>query len=288
MAKYSKTATEFRNIPLATVTGVVLFLLLFACLFITPYLFLGLVFIACIIAVGEVYYCLKIKNIRIGLPPIIIGSAGMILVSFYYGSGGLSVVYFLTVAVLILYCSLDHIDYKAKIQQVSYSVLICTWIPFLASFLILTYCLPFGAYKLALSSVIISFIDLGGLVIGSHFGKHALAPQLSPKKTWEGFAGGLVFGIVTILLSSAGFEFMNIYFLQTSVFSLKGVLDRLLFALCACIFGLIGDLAESSLKRFAKVKDMSTLLAGHGGIMDRIDSTLIFTPVLYLLFLFLG
>ncbi|MDR2748851.1 MAG: phosphatidate cytidylyltransferase [Bifidobacteriaceae bacterium] len=287
MARHGKKPKGGRNIPLAILTGVSLFALVFVCLFITPYLFLALAVFASILAIIEVYYCLKLKNIVIGIPPIIIGAAGMIAASFFYGSAGLTIVYYLTVAMLILYCSLDHIDYKLKITQVSYSVMVCTWIPFLVSFLVLIYILPFGAYKVALSVIIVSFVDLGGLVIGSRFGKHKLAKKLSPKKSWEGLAGGFVFGFIMSILGSMVFEFFSIYFIDSSVYSLIGIVHRLIFAIVATAFGLLGDLLESSLKRFVKIKDMGSLLAGHGGIMDRLDSTLMAAPILYLLFLFL-
>jgi phosphatidate cytidylyltransferase len=287
MARHGKAERGARNIPLAIATGLGLFAIIFVCLFITPYLFLVLATFASILAIIEVYYCLKLKKIIIGIPPIIIGGAGMIAASFFYGSAGLTIVYYLTIAMLILYCSLDHIDYKLKISQVSYSVMVCTWIPFLVSFLILIYVLPFGAYKVALSIIIISFVDLGGLVIGSRFGKHKLAKKLSPKKSWEGLIGGFAFGFIMSILGSIVFEFFNVYFIDSSVYSLQGLLYRLIFAICATAFGLLGDLLESSLKRFVKIKDMGYLLAGHGGIMDRLDSTLMVAPIFYLLFLFL-
>ncbi|MDR3116443.1 MAG: phosphatidate cytidylyltransferase [Bifidobacteriaceae bacterium] len=286
MAKYGKENS--RNIPLAIIIGVSLFLVIFASLFITPYFFLGLVFITCTLAVSEIYYCLILKNIKIGTTPIIIGSAGMFIVSFYYGAPGLSIVFFLTVAMLILYCSLDHIDYKIKIKQVSYSVLVCAWLPFLLSFMILLYCLPYGAYKVALSVVIISFIDMGGLVVGSKFGKNRLAPNLSPKKSWEGLVGGFLFGLIIIILGSALFEFFSVPFLLTSLYSIQGFFLRIVFVIVIGFFGLIGDLAESALKRFVGIKDMGAILPGHGGIMDRIDSCLIAAPALYLFFIFFG
>ncbi|MDR3152463.1 MAG: phosphatidate cytidylyltransferase [Bifidobacteriaceae bacterium] len=286
MAKYGKESS--RNIPLAIIIGFSLFLVVFVSLFITPYLFLCLVFITCSLAISEIYYCLALKDIKIGATPIIIGSAGMFVVSFYYGAPGLSIVFFLTIAAVILYCSLDHIDYKIKIKQVSYSVLTCAWLPFMLSFMVLVYCMPYGAYKVALSVVIISFIDMGGLVIGANFGAHYLAPNLSPKKSWEGLIGGFLFGVIIIILGSVLFDFLSLPFLSISVYSWEGVFLRIGFVLIIGVFGLIGDLAESALKRFVGIKDMGAILPGHGGIMDRIDSCLLTAPALYLIFLILG
>lgn len=107
---------------------------------------------------------------------------------------------------------------------------------------------------------------------GRLFGKHKMAPTISPKKTWEGFAGGV---ILTLLLS---------YFIHTKADTLNG--NWMVVGLLVAIFAPLGDLVESQLKRLFGVKDSGNIIPGHGGILDRLDSFIICAPVVYLYFIF--
>ena len=104
--------------------------------------------------------------------------------------------------------------------------------------------------------------DTGAWCIGRHFGKHKMNPRLSPKKSWEGFAGGIVFGAILSLLVSLTYW--------------SSVDTKLVLALCIFCPAIaeIGDLSFSAIKRHFEVKDFSDLLPGHGGILDRVDSLL--------------
>ena len=109
--------------------------------------------------------------------------------------------------------------------------------------------------------VTVVFADIGGYVAGVLFGKHLMAPAISPKKSWEGLGGSLLFGITAAVLS------------------VTFLLDRpawvgVPLGLMLVITGVLGDLVESQVKRDLGIKDMGTLLPGHGGIMDRIDAML--------------
>ncbi len=117
--------------------------------------------------------------------------------------------------------------------------------------------------------------DTGAYFAGKNFGKHKLAPSISPGKTWEGWAGGAA---LTLLVGwAAG------YFLPDIPLS-----HRLVAAGVVAVFGPLGDLAESMLKRSAGVKDSGTFLPGHGGLLDRFDAFLLVLPVLALLQALLG
>jgi len=117
--------------------------------------------------------------------------------------------------------------------------------------------------------------DTGAYYVGRKFGRHKLAPMVSPGKSWEGAAAsvvtGVAFGVIYLPLTIKG----------TSL-AAAGVL-----ALAANIAGQVGDLAESAIKRGAGVKDSGTILPGHGGLLDRVDSTLFALPVLYSVLTFL-
>lgn len=106
---------------------------------------------------------------------------------------------------------------------------------------------------------------------GKFFGKHKMAPKISPKKTWEGFAGGVV---LTLIL---GF-FVEKYFPE-----LRG--NWMVVGVLVAVFGPLGDLVESQLKRNFGVKDSGNIIPGHGGILDRLDSFIICAPVVYLYFI---
>ena len=107
---------------------------------------------------------------------------------------------------------------------------------------------------------------------GMALGRHKLFPRLSPKKTWEGAIGGLIFSMVTAFILSLFFDVLILR-------------DWLIVAIIIVVIGTIGDLVESMLKRSAGCKDSGNILPGHGGILDRIDSILFAAPfvVLYLI-----
>lgn len=118
--------------------------------------------------------------------------------------------------------------------------------------------------------LILWIYDSGAYIFGSIFGKHKMLERISPKKTWEGFAGGTLAGLLTAWLVSASF----------TEFSTP---EWLLTALLIIIAGTAGDLAESMFKRNAGIKDSGKILPGHGGILDRFDAVLLASPVVYIL-----
>lgn len=119
--------------------------------------------------------------------------------------------------------------------------------------------------------VLIWSSDTFAYLTGKFFGKHKMAPKISPKKTWEGFAGGVV---LTLIL---GF-FVEQYFPE-----LRG--NWMIVGLLVSIFAPLGDLVESQLKRSFAVKDSGNIIPGHGGVLDRLDSFIICAPVIYLYFI---
>ncbi len=118
--------------------------------------------------------------------------------------------------------------------------------------------------------LILWIYDSGAYIIGSLFGKHKMLERVSPKKTWEGFAGGVFAGLLTAWLVSASFTEFNTY-------------EWLITAFLIIIAGTAGDLVESLFKRNAGIKDSGKLLPGHGGILDRFDAVLLASPLVYIL-----
>jgi len=111
--------------------------------------------------------------------------------------------------------------------------------------------------------------DTGGYYIGASMGKRPIAPRLSPKKTVEGFLAGIIFSVIVAVLS-------HFWFLPSLT-----VYDCLIIGILLACVGLLGDLAESAFKRSAGVKDSGSLIPGHGGVLDRIDSLLLTAPAFY-------
>lgn len=130
-------------------------------------------------------------------------------------------------------------------------------------------------YKIVLTMFILIWLnDTGAYCAGSLLGRHKMFPRLSPKKSWEGFFGGLIF----CLGASAAACYMNVY--------PYNLLQWLGLGLVACVFSTWGDLFESLLKRNAGIKDSGKIIPGHGGILDRIDSLLFVAPAI-MLYLFI-
>lgn len=118
--------------------------------------------------------------------------------------------------------------------------------------------------------LVISWLgDTGAYFAGRFFGKRKLYPRVSPKKTWAGAVGGVVAAVLGAFVVRA-----------VGVPSL-GVLETALLAAVLCVFGILGDLGESLLKRAFSVKDSGWIMPGHGGLLDRIDSLLFVAPLLY-------
>ncbi|MDN3673641.1 phosphatidate cytidylyltransferase [Flavobacterium branchiarum] len=120
--------------------------------------------------------------------------------------------------------------------------------------------------------------DTFAYLVGKSIGKHKLFERISPKKTIEGFLGGLVFACF------AGFLISKLYIKPNPNFSDKSILIWTIIALIVGVFGTIGDLIESKFKRVAGVKDSGAIMPGHGGVLDRLDSVIFVAPIVFLFY----
>jgi phosphatidate cytidylyltransferase len=155
-------------------------------------------------------------------------------------------------------------------QDLTASLLISVYVPFLLSFGVLLSVPDDGHWRVLCTLLAVVLSDTGGYAAGVFFGKRPMAPRISPKKSWEGFAGS----VTAAAVGSA----LLLYFLLDAPFYWG-----LLFGAVISVVAVLGDLAESMLKRDLGIKDMSRLLPGHGGLMDRLDSILFAVPTAYLL-----
>ena len=160
----------------------------------------------------------------------------------------------------------------SRIATMGIFSLMPTWIGLVQ----LKYLQPQGYYLLALI-LLVAAVDVGAFFAGSYFGRHKLAPNLSPKKSWEGVWGGLA----TCVLLGSGL----IWLTDSQMQALTPIQFVMLFILTTLITALsvVGDLLESMLKRNQSIKDSGAILPGHGGILDRIDGLMAATPIYVLL-----
>ncbi len=163
-------------------------------------------------------------------------------------------------------------DFSKMLTGVGVTVLGVLYVVFLGGFLVATRVGfdPILSSKLLLFYFAVNFgSDAGAYFVGKNFGKRKLNPKISPGKTWEGLAGGILF--------SAGFAAL-VTFLFFPELPYKFSIP---LAIVMAILGVVGDLAESAMKRGADVKDAANFLPGHGGLLDRLDSLLFNAPILY-------
>jgi phosphatidate cytidylyltransferase len=176
---------------------------------------------------------------------------------------------------------------RRSAEGIAFTLFGLLYIPWLFSFLLKTlYLTPrtptgglSGTYYVLLLLIVTKFADVGAFLCGNLFGKHLFSPNISPKKTWEGFFGGVALSIF------CGELFLR--FFQTQLSLLTPLLVLLLTLLLAPI-GIAGDLAESLLKRSLSTKDSSDALPGIGGGLDLIDSLLFTSPIFYFILQFLS
>lgn len=258
-----------RNLPAAIGVGVGLGALVICTLLFAPTLWVAVVAVAAAIATYEVSQRLSENGIEVPLIPLILGGQAMIWLSWPYGITGVFNAFGATVLVLMIWRLLNGgLANKPEnyTRDVSVSVFVAAWIPLFASFATLMVIEGDGGGNNGPGMVFCLMIgivcsDVGGYVAGVLFGKHPMVPAISPKKSWEGLAGSMLFGIVGGILT------------VTFILDAAPWIGALLGA-ALVLSGTLGDLVESQFKRDLGIKDMSSMLPGHGGLMDRLDSAL--------------
>ena len=246
-----------RNLPAAIATGVGLLALCLITLFTYRWTFGLLVSIAMVIAVLEFSNAFKQAGIHLERVTVALAAAIMPLAAFWFGvSAQLIVMGISVLAVIFVRLVRGSAGY---VKDVAASLFVVAYVPFMASFLLLTLSADNGPLRILVFVALTVGNDVGGYAAGVFFGKHPIAPSISPKKSWEGFVGSLV---LQILLGIAGF----VWLLDASWW--QGVIAGVVMTITATA----GDFAESAVKRDLGLKDMGRLLPGHGGVMDRLDS----------------
>lgn len=259
-----KTSRAGRDLPAAITVGVVLGALAIGTLLFAPIWWLPLLAVAIAIATHEVIRRMREHGYALPTVPLLLGGQAMIWLTWPFGVAGLLGAYGGTIVICMVWRLIGQgLDQQPVnyLRDIAVTVLLATWVPLFAAFTALLIFADHGGARVFTVIVTVVFADIGGYVAGVLFGKHLLAPAISPKKSWEGLGGALLFGIAAAVLSVA--------FLLD-----KPAWVGLPLGLLLVITGVLGDLVESQVKRDLGIKDMGTLLPGHGGIMDRIDAML--------------
>ncbi|MDQ0810884.1 phosphatidate cytidylyltransferase [Streptomyces sp. B3I7] len=259
-----------RDLGAAIGVGVGLGAVVVASLFFVKAVFVGVVAVAVVVGLWELTSRLQErKGIRAPLVPLALGGAAMVVAGYLRGPQGAWVAMALTaLAVLVWRMTQPPEDY---LKDVTAGVFAAFYVPFLATFVTLMLAADDGPWRVLTFLILTVVSDTGAYAVGWRFGRHKLAPRISPGKTREGLMGAIAFAMVAGALC--------MHFLVDDGKWWQGLLLGLAVAATATL----GDLGESMIKRDLGIKDMGTLLPGHGGIMDRLDSLLPTAPVVWLL-----
>ncbi|EWC62624.1 Phosphatidate cytidylyltransferase [Actinokineospora spheciospongiae] len=264
-----KASRAGRNLPAAIGVGVTLGAVVLLSLFLVRHVFIGVVALAVAVSTWELAGALKRgAGIAVPLWPVLLGGQAMVWLAWPFGRAGVFAAFAVTVLVCLLWRLRGGVD--GYLRDTSAAVFALAYVPLFASFAAMLVLPDDGIYRVVCFLILVVSSDTGGYIAGVLFGRHPMAPVISPKKSWEGFAGSMVAGIaagaltVTLLLDGQWWQ---------------GVL----FGMALVPTATLGDLVESVIKRDLGVKDMGTLLPGHGGLMDRMDSLLPSAVVSWLL-----
>jgi phosphatidate cytidylyltransferase len=216
----------------------------------------------------ELSQALRASAIRVSLVPLMAGSIALLIAAWERGPSGLVLGVLITLIGILVWRVADGA--YGYTRDVTASALTLLYVPTLAGFAVLLVHPSDGAGRILAFAATVVCSDTGGYATGVLFGKHPMAPIVSRAKTWEGFAGSV------LACSAAGVLFMTLTFHEPWW---KG----LVFGFAIAVTATVGDLGESMIKRDLDIKDMGSLLPGHGGVMDRLDSLLPCAAVAYLL-----
>jgi phosphatidate cytidylyltransferase len=257
-----------RNLPAAIGVGVGLGGLAAGSLFLWRPAFLGVLAVVVGIGIWELVRAIRTSGVNPPLIPLIAGGGLMTGLAWWGHADALAFGLLITVLATMIWRLADGA--RGYGRDVTSATLVAVYLPFLAGFAAMLARPADGDLRVVVTLAGVVLSDTGGYIAGVMFGKHPMAPSVSPKKSWEGLAGSLIAtGVGGALLLPFAFD-VHWYW-------------GLLFGVLVSAAAVVGDLGESMIKRDLGVKDMSNLLPGHGGFMDRLDSILIAAPTAYAL-----
>ncbi len=269
-----KTIETGRNLPVALAVGLGLGAIVIVTLLTVKVAFLA--FVAVIVGVGlwELSHVFGTHEIKLPIIPLAIGGATMYALGYWRGP--LAVLATLSLAFILMLAWRLPGGAAGYVRDVSAGCFALIYLPTAATFVALMLAAHDGAHRALLFLILAVCADTGAYFTGILFGRHLMAAKISPKKTWEGLAGSVV---ACLAAGAIGMPLL----LHSKVWY------GLVLGAAAVAAATLGDLVESMIKRDLDTKDMSSILPGHGGVLDRIDAMLVVAPVAWLLMtIFLG
>lgn len=271
-----------RNLPKALLFGLILgFSLLFSLIFVSE---LFMLFGAALVVFTsyELASALRFAGRDVPRVPVVIASLGVIAPAYYFGALGLWVAFLAGVALVTLWRLVEQVRPSLRNDpavslptDLAAGIFVLAYVSLLGGFAVVMTATEGGEWWTLAYLIIVICIDIGAYASGLAFGKTPMAPRISPKKTWEGFAGAVVVALVAGVL-------LALFMLGQPWWV------GLILAAAMIVTATVGDLTESLVKRDLGIKDISTWLPGHGGFLDRLDSILPSTVAAYLVFLAFG
>lgn len=258
-----------RNLPVAIAVGVGLGAVILGTLYTLKPAFLAFVALAIGGGLWELVRALRARELSAPFPPIAIAMCCILALAYWQGREAMTVATLLGALAVVVWRVAEGAE--GMLADIGAGLFALVYVPFLAGFCALMLAPSDGDRRVTAFIATVVASDVGGYAAGVLFGKHLMAPAVSPKKTWEGLVGS---AIACGLCGSLLFVFV----LHHTAWW-KG----LILGLALVTSATLGDLGESMVKRDLGIKDMGTLLPGHGGLMDRLDSLLPSAPVAWLL-----
>lgn len=259
-----------RNLSAAIAVGVLLVAIALASLYFQLWLFVVLIVVAIVMGTAELASALATKGVHLSRPPLLAAAIVLPVLGFWLGPDsalmGFGLLFLFTIVWRLFRRGTDDF-----VRDATASGFVLSYAPLMGAFAALIAASPDGADRVLVFIVLSIASDIGGYAAGVLFGKHPMAPAISPKKSWEGFAGSIG---LQVLLGALLF----VALLDSEWW--KGVIVGAVMTVTATL----GDFLESAIKRDTGIKDMSNVLPGHGGVMDRLDSIIPNTVVAYTLF----
>ena len=249
-----------RDLVAAITVGVVMGAVILASLLVDRFWFIGVLSVATLVATWELAGALRRgAEITVPLPVLLVGGQAMVWLAWPFGTGGIAVAFAGTALAVLLWRM--HAGSAHYVRDVTAGMFAAAYVPLFCSFATLMVVEPDGVGRVLTFLICGVASDVGGYTAGVLLGRHPMAPAISPKKSWEGFGGsqlaGMVAGALSVQLLLGGAWW-------------AGAITGAVLVICATL----GDLIESMVKRDLGIKDMGTLLPGHGGLLDRMDSLL--------------
>jgi len=232
-----------------------------------PIVFAGVVTLAVILGIREISRAFAAAKTNISTNALIAAAIGLSIATWVDGVEGLAVA--TAVALPILLINLLRSGPEGFVRSATAMTLALIYLPFLAGFIILLGHNENGLERVMTFVILVGCNDTFGYFVGVLIGKHPMAPKISPKKSWEGLVGSIIFTTL-----GGGLMFHYVLDIHWHIGAIVGLL--IVFTATS------GDLIESAMKRDLHLKDMGSLLPGHGGILDRLDSVLLSAPALWL------